>query len=90
MVHPFSSIDTAAAGKKSRFILSDRSDFHLIDSLSVAVDAFARRILISLSVDETLLPRYLNLSTNFRGLLFSVEMTPYRLKLMYSILFAFT
>ena len=39
-----------------RFILSFRSDFHMTDSLSLAVHAFARRVLISLSVDETLLP----------------------------------
>ena len=38
-------------------------------------NTFARRILISLSVDVTLLPRYVNLSTNFRGLLFRVKMT---------------
>ena len=29
VVHPFSSIDTTAAWKKLRFILSDRSDFHM-------------------------------------------------------------
>ena len=69
LVHPYSSI----AWKKSRFILSYRSDFHMIDSLSIAVHAFARNILISLSVDETLLPRYVNLSTNFRELPFRVE-----------------
>ena len=36
-----------------------------------------------------LLPRYMNLSINFRGLPFRVEMAP-QLKHMYSILFAFT
>ena len=35
-----------------------------------AVHTFARCILTSLSVDETLLLRYVNLSTNFRGLSF--------------------
>ena len=38
----------------------------MIDNLSITVHAFARCILMSLSVDETLLPRYANLSTNFR------------------------
>ena len=37
VVHPYSSIDTTAAGKKLRFILLVRSDFHMIDSLSIAV-----------------------------------------------------
>ena len=37
VVHPYSSIDTTAAWKKLRFILSVRSDFHMIESLSIAV-----------------------------------------------------
>ena len=47
------------------FFLSDRSDLYMTDSQSLAVDAFASRVLISFSVDETLLPRYVNLSTSF-------------------------
>ena len=90
VVHPYGSIDTIAARKKSHFILSDRSDFHMIDNRSIAVHTFARRILISLSADETLLLRYVNLSTNFRGQLFRVDMAPSRLKHMYFVLFAFT
>ena len=43
--YPYSSIDTATAWKKSRFTLSDRSDFHMIDDLSIAVNTFARHIL---------------------------------------------
>ena len=66
LVHPYSSTDTTAAWKKSHSISSDRLDFHIIDSLSIAVHAFTRHILTSLSVDETLLPRYVILSTNFR------------------------
>ena len=38
VVHPYSSIDMTAAWKKLRFILSVRSDFHITDSLSIAVD----------------------------------------------------
>ena len=34
----------------------------MIDSLSKAVHAFVSRVSISFSVDETLLPRYVNLS----------------------------
>ena len=41
VVHPYSSIDTTAAWKKLRFILSVRSDFRMTDSLSIAFHAFA-------------------------------------------------
>ena len=53
VVHPYSSTDSAIAREKSRFILSERSDFHMIHNLLV---------------DEILLPMYVNLLTNFRGL----------------------
>ena len=57
VVHPYSSIDTTAAWKKTRFILSVRYDFHMTDSLLVAVHAFISHVLMSVFVDETLLPR---------------------------------
>ena len=57
VVHPYSSIDTTAAWKKMRFILSVRSDFHTTDSLSLAVHVFVSRVSMSFSVDETLRPR---------------------------------
>ena len=47
VVHPYSSIDTTAAWKKLRFILSVRSDFHMIESLSIAVHAFVSRVSMS-------------------------------------------
>ena len=56
VVHPYISIDTTAAWKKLRFILSVRSDFHMTDSLSIPVHAFASLVLMSFSVDETLIP----------------------------------
>ena len=56
-MHPYSSIDTTAAWKKLRFISSVRSDFHMIESLSIAIHAFISRVSMSFSVDETLLPR---------------------------------
>ena len=43
---PYSSIDTTAAWKKLWFILSVRSNFHMIDSLSIAVHAFVSRVSI--------------------------------------------
>ena len=67
VVHPYSSIDTTTAWKKTHSILSDRSVFLMIDDLLIAVHTFTNQILTSLSLDEMLLPRYMNLSTNFRG-----------------------
>ena len=48
----------------------------MTDSLSLAVHDFGSHVLISVSVDDTLLPRSVNLSTSFRELPFSVEMSP--------------
>ena len=48
----------------------------MIDSLSIAVHVFVSRVSMSFSVDETLFPRKVNLSTSFRELLSSVEMSP--------------
>ena len=56
-MHPYSSIDTTAAWKKLHFILSVKYDFHMTNRLSIAVHAFACRVSMSVSVDETLLPR---------------------------------
>ena len=57
VVHPYSSMNMTAAWKRLRFILSNRSDFHMINNLSIAFHAFACNVLMSFSVDETLLPR---------------------------------
>ena len=66
------TVDTAL--KKSRFFYQ-RYDFYEIDNLPIVAQAFARRMLTILSVDEILLSRHVNLSTNFRGLLMKVEMS---------------
>ena len=66
MVLLYSSTDIATARRKSSFNLSERPDFHRIDKLSIPVPSFPLRISISLSIDGTLLPRYLKWSTNFR------------------------
>ena len=66
--------DTTIAWKKFRFILSEKLHFHMMDKLSIAFHAFPVCRSTSLSVDEILLPRYVNWSTNFRGLLLKVEM----------------
>ena len=90
VVHPYNSIDTTAARKKLCFILSGRSDFYMTDSLSMVVHTFASSVLMSFSVDKMLLTRYVNLSTNFRDLPFSVEMSPLWLNHMNSVLSALT
>ena len=54
------------------------SDFHLFDNL--VVHAFASCILITFSVDETLLPKYVNLSTKFREPPFSVDISSFLIK----------
>ena len=77
VVHSYSSIDTTAAWKKLRFILSVRSDFHITDSLSIAVHGFGSYMLMSFLVDETLLP-------------FSVEKSPLGLKYIHSVLSGLT
>ena len=61
----------------------------MIDNLSIAVYEYniARNMLSSISVDEILLPTYMDVSTNFRGLSLRVEMAS-RLKHMNSVLFA--
>ena len=79
VVHPCSSSDTATTWKKSSFISSERSDFHMIDILLLVIHAF----------DRHMLPRYMNWSTNFRGVSLIVEMASFYLKHMDSVLFAF-
>ena len=61
----------------------------MTDNLSIAVHAFPMHMLTSLSVDEILLLRCVNRSTNFRGLPLKVEMAPH-LKHMNYVLFVFT
>ena len=75
LVHPYCRMDTTAAWKKFRFILSDWFDLHTTDNLSIAVHAFASHVLMSFSVDETLLSREVNLSTNFKESAVRVEMS---------------
>ena len=50
VVHRYSNTDTTAAWKKT--VLSNRSDFHMTNSLSKAVHAFASHVLMSFSVNE--------------------------------------
>ena len=63
-------------------------NFHMTDSLLIVFHAFVSHVLMSVSDDETLLPRLVNLSTSFRELPFCVEMSPVWLKHVYSVLCA--
>ena len=60
VVNPCSCIDSVTTLEKYHFILSDISDFHMMDNLSIVVQAFTRRMLTLISEDEMLLPRYVN------------------------------
>ena len=90
VVNTYNRIDTIAAWKKLSFILSYKSLFHKIDNLSIAIHAFANRILMSFFVHETLLPKYVKLSTDFREPPLTMEMSPFWSKHMYSVLSAFS
>ena len=76
MMQPYSSTNTDTTSKNSHFISSERLDLHMIGNLSIAVHALSLYMLESLSVDKILLLRYVNQSTNFRGLPVDEEMAP--------------
>ena len=61
----------------------------MIENLLMAFQAFARHMLTFISVDEKFLPRYVNWTTNFKGLPFRVVMAAFYLKLMNSVLLTF-
>ena len=86
---PYSSTNMATAWKNSYFILSVRSDFHMIIYLLITVHTFSMCMLTSFSVNEILLPRYTKWTANFRGLLFNERIIPSWLKHMNSVLFEF-
>ena len=71
----------------SRFFTKEQEglDLHVIGQLSIVVNVFSMLMLISLSVDEILLPRYVNRSTYFRDLVLIVEIAHSSLKRMFSI-----
>ena len=71
--------------EKIPFIGSIR--FHMINNLSIAVHTFSRHTFTTFSVDKILLLKYLNLSTNFRGLPVRWVKAPSYLKHINAILF---
>ena len=65
-LHPYNSTNTARAWKKSRIILSERSDFRMIECLPIAVHDFTKSMLTPLSVDEMFLLRYVKRYAEWR------------------------
>ena len=63
-MQPFCCSDTATDWKNICFILSERSDFYLIDNLSLIAHAVPLGILASFSVDEILLLSYVSWHTS--------------------------
>ena len=61
----------------------------MVDNLLIVVHDLLKQMLEPFSVDEILLPRYMNWSTNFKGLPFNEEMALSWLKRMNSILYEF-
>ena len=73
-VLPYSSTDIATTWMKWNPL---SSDFYVIDNESIA-----RCMLTSFLVDEMLLPKCVNWSTNFRGIPLKLEIAPFSLKQM--------
>ena len=88
VVYSYNSIDMTTISENPILILSDRSDLYRFNSLSIAIQAYSRCVLTSLSEDEIILLRYVNLFTNFRGPPFRVVMTPLRSKHKHSVLWS--
>ena len=59
-VPPYNSTDIAKALKNSDFILSEKLKLQMVDNLSISVCVFTMHMVTLLSVDEILLPRYVN------------------------------
>ena len=90
MVQLYCSTDMATAWENSGFVLSEWSQFHMVDNLSIMVHILLKCVMTSHGVDAILLQRYMNWFTYFRGLPFNEVMEPYRLIYMNSIFSEFT
>ena len=79
LLHPYSSINTVTDWNKSHFILSDRTDIHMILWLLKASQAFPKEMWTLLTVDEVLPLSYEILATNCQCQLLKVNMVPFEL-----------
>ena len=75
VLQSYCNTDMKITWKNSHFILSGKSDFHIVLTCQWQ-SVLPMYMLRSLLVDVILLPRYISLSTNFRGLLFNEEIAP--------------
>ena len=87
VIHPYSSTDTATEEVPFYFC---RYPIFIRSTTCQIVHAFLMRMLTTYSVDEILLPSYVNWSTNFRGLSLKMKMTPSGIKHMNFVLSEFT
>ena len=69
VVQSYNSTDMATTWKNFHFILTESSDFNIVNNLSIATLALPMCMMTSCSVDEILLPGYMNWSTYFRDLM---------------------
>ena len=79
---PYYSTDTAYTWKNSYFISSAKLDFLIISALAINDYGFPMCTLTLISVDEILLPKYVEWSTNFRGLPYYPYMTLFGFKIL--------
>ena len=89
-MQPYYSADTVTAWKNFGFILSERSDFDIVDNLSITVHDFPMRKLTSFSVDDILFWRFLEWSSHSRRMPFNMEMPSSCLQYINSVLFELT
>ena len=73
-MHTYPNTDTTTVRNNLSFILSGISDFDIVDNLSTVVHTLPMRMFTSLSVDEILLPKYMNWFINFRDLPFNEKL----------------
>ena len=70
VVQSYSITDTTSASNISRFILSEKSDFSMVNKMAITVYIFSMHVGTTLTVDEILQPTYMNCFTDFWGLPF--------------------
>ena len=85
-LYPYLSIDIITVLKNPRCISSDISDPHMIKNFSVSSSTIVRNMLILLLVEEMLLLRYLNCSSNSTVLLIKMETVPFCLKQVFCLI----
>ena len=68
VVEIYNSTDTVTAFNNSWYISSEKSDLQMVINMTIAIYALSLHMLISFSVDEILLLKYMKWVANFWGL----------------------